>query len=252
MVFMNFESITKDYYSKWLGVPLDTMNSRGVIFIESSERDKLQVGYSRIFNIYAYKTGSLIIISYSKKLTDGIKKIRQEIHCDMSTEEVNNAIQGVFSTPVRSAIKFCYNKIPSNIDTTNVVKLLDTHYPKYQEFYTTQYPDAEVDNWMEDYFYSISKSESAFGVFIDKKLVSVTDAADMPYMEDKVQEIGINTLPEYRGKGYAKAVSLACIKSSIEKGKCPIWSCAKNNVASEKLAYSVGFRKLADVLTIST
>jgi predicted GNAT family acetyltransferase len=74
----------------------------------------------------------------------------------------------------------------------------------------------------------------------------------MPYMEDKVHEIGINTLPEYRGKGYAKAATFACIKACIEKGKCPIWSCGINNVASEKLAYSVGFRKLADVLTIST
>ena len=73
---------------------------------------------------------------------------------------------------------------------------------------------------------------------------------DMPYMQDKVQEIGINTLSEYRCKGYAKSVTLSCIKAIIEKGKCPLWSCSTHNTASERLAYSVGFRKLADVLTL--
>ena len=37
----------------------------------------------------------------------------------------------------------------------------------------------------------------------------------------------------------------------IEKRKVPIWSCSYRNYASQKLAESLGFLKLADVITIT-
>lgn len=59
---------------------------------------------------------------------------------------------------------------------------------------------------------------------------------------------------EYYSKWLGVMPELMCkngVISIIESGKCPLWSCNINNISSEKLAYSVGFRKLADVLTIS-
>ena len=38
-------------------------------------------------------------------------------------------------------------------------------------------------------------------------IVHIPTHLGMPYMADKAQKIGINTLPEYCGKGYASAVS---------------------------------------------
>ena len=41
------------------------------------------------------------------------------------------------------------------------------------------------------------------GYFVNGKIVSVCDAPDMPYMEDKIQHTGICTLEEERREGYA-------------------------------------------------
>lgn len=248
---MNFAKITHEYYSQWLGATPEIMNGSGVIFLESLERDKQQIGYSNIFDIYIYMTDNLIIISYSKRLSDKIKKIKLEIYPGIKTQEMAHIIESIFNTKVKSSIKFCYDNLPDNIDFGDVVNLCDTDYPMYLEFFRTQYPNAKVEGWLEEYFNDMSKKGIVFGIFQNNKLVSATDAPDMPYMDDKVQEIGINTLPEYRCYGYAKLVTLACIKAIIEKEKCPQWSCATSNVASEKLAYGTGFKKLADVLTIS-
>jgi len=247
---VNFTKMTNEYYSKWLGVSPEIINTNGVIFIESSERDKCQAGYSYTFDVYTYITNNLIIVSYTKRLSDKIEKMKQEVHLGMTTEEVTNIMESVFNTNVKKHMKFCYNKPLSNIDTINTVKLFEADYPKYLEFFRTQNPNAKADGWLHKYFNCISRSGLAFGIFENNKLVSATDKPDMPYMANKVQEVGINTLPEYRGKGYSKSAILACIKAIIEEGKCPQWSCATNNTISEKLAYEVGYKKLADVLTI--
>jgi predicted GNAT family acetyltransferase len=88
-------------------------------------------------------------------------------------------------------------------------------------------------------------------MIVDNLVVAATDAPFMPYMENEVQEIGINTLNEYRGKGYAKAVCIAAINSLLKQNICPLWSTMAGNIASERLAYSIGFKKYAEILTVS-
>ncbi len=70
-------------------------------------------------------------------------------------------------------------------------------------------------------------------------------------MPDEVQEIGINTLSDYRGKGYATVLCQSCANEIIKNGKVPQWSTAIDNVVSQKLAERVGFVKLADVITVT-
>lgn len=248
---MNFIKITNEYYSRWFGVAPETFNSKGVIFIASPERDKIQNGYPCIFDIYAYRTQSQIIISYSKRLSDKIEKIKDKIQSGMTVDEVAIIMETGLNTPVGRIIKFFYNEIPDNTENTNAVQLSDNHYYQYHKFFMTQYKSANADGWLEEYFHNINRNGYAFGIFEDNKLICVSDAPSMPYMHDKVQEIGINTLPEYRGKGHAKSVALSCIKAIIASDRCPQWSCAASNIASERLAYSVGFHKFADILTLS-
>lgn len=247
---MNFDKITNEYYSQWLGISHEIINTNSVILTVSPERDKIQIGYSHAFHIYTYITQNQIIISCSKKTLEKVNEIKDQIQPEMTADQVAVIMEVALNVPIGRSIKFCYNQIPSDIDTTNVVQLTDDHYHKYLEFFMTQHRNGSPEGWLEEYFYDISRNGYVFGVFENDKLVSVTDAPDMPYMQDKVQEIGINTLSEYRCKGYAKSVTLSCIKAIIEKGKCPLWSCSTHNTASERLAYSVGFRKLADVLTL--
>jgi RimJ/RimL family protein N-acetyltransferase len=93
----------------------------------------------------------------------------------------------------------------------------------------------------------VSKGYS-WGVYDEHNLVSVTDAPGIPYMSDLIVEPGINTLA--RRKGYAKMACAALIKKLVKDGKVPIWSCGSRNIASAHLAETLGYKKLADVITV--
>jgi predicted GNAT family acetyltransferase len=86
------------------------------------------------------------------------------------------------------------------------------------------------------------------GIILGSKLVSATDAPDM---QESVQEIGINTLKDYRGKGYARAACISLINELLSRNICPLWSTGENNIAPDRLAKSIGFEKLAGILTIN-
>ena len=247
---MNYKKVTNEYYSKWLGINPEMLDSTGVLFVESSERDKRQEGYSKPFGVYTLVIDGLIVVSYSADLSDVIKLARNRFCSRMTSIEVANVIEGVFSAPVTSSIKFYYDSFPVNIDIPDVVKLQESDFPSFLEFYSMRKPNAKDDGWLEECFYVICTNDLVFGVFINERLVSVSEAPVMPYINNWVQEVGINTLTNYRGKGYAKAVTLSCIKSIIDKGKCPMWATLSDNIASEQLAYKVGFRKYAEVITL--
>jgi len=54
-------------------------------------------------------------------------------------------------------------------------------------------------------------------------------------------ELGIETLPGFRGKGCARAACSALIKHCIERGLEPVWSCRLENEGSFRLAKRLGF-----------
>jgi len=62
-------------------------------------------------------------------------------------------------------------------------------------------------------------------------------------------DIGIETLPEYRGKGLALAVCQHLIRRILSEGRRPVWGCHYRNPASENLAYRLGFVKESEAFT---
>lgn len=54
-------------------------------------------------------------------------------------------------------------------------------------------------------------------------------------------EIGIETVEAYRGRGHARVVASALIDACLERGLEPVWACRFENVASYRLALTLGF-----------
>ena len=54
-------------------------------------------------------------------------------------------------------------------------------------------------------------------------------------------ELGIETLPEARGKGFAQHTCAALIDYCLQNGYEPIWACRLDNIGSYKLAQKIGF-----------
>ncbi|MFC2014426.1 GNAT family N-acetyltransferase [Chloroflexota bacterium] len=156
-------------------------------------------------------------------------------------------LKDLFSAKTSLRIRFVFKRQIS-ISTGNVVPLSKDDYHFFLNF-RLSLGQREWDG-MREYF----EANSDMGYFMARMVngipVSMTDPPGMPFIPDMVQEIGINTLPDYRNIGYAKEVVSACISKIIADNKCPMWSCDANNHASERLAYSVGFKKLCDEYSI--
>ncbi|WP_413512283.1 GNAT family N-acetyltransferase [Myroides odoratus] len=74
-----------------------------------------------------------------------------------------------------------------------------------------------------------------YGVFEAGKLVAV--ASMYPWDEEsKIGDVGVLTLPNYRGKGYAKKLIEICSKAALLQGYEPQYRCQLDNLASVRLA----------------
>ncbi|WP_411897870.1 GNAT family N-acetyltransferase [Elizabethkingia occulta] len=87
----------------------------------------------------------------------------------------------------------------------------------------------ELDHWV------------VFGSFEDGKLVSA--ASMYPWGDDvKIADLGVLTLPDYRGKGHARNLVHTICKYTLRQGYEPQYRCQIDNHASVALAVASGLR----------
>ncbi len=248
---MEFLAVTNSYYSKWLGQD-EILNEDfcGIKFIYSEERNVVQYGYGQQFDLYVWCQPHRIIISYGNKVAGKIEIIKDKIQCVKSVDEVKQVLTQIFGISVNHNIKYVYNEKVNNPNLLSR-RLEDNDYTYYEDFFKKCNPGCSNITWLREYFDEMLAEHLCNGIFVNDILVSCTDAPGMPYMQSEVQEVGINTLKEYRGNGYAKDVCIKCIDEIIKINKCPMWSTEITNIPSQKLAQAVGFVKLADILSVT-
>jgi RimJ/RimL family protein N-acetyltransferase len=86
------------------------------------------------------------------------------------------------------------------------------------------------------------------GVTIDGRLLSLAHSSRRT--EDAC-ELGIDTLPEARRKGYALAATIVWAHTVEQEGLIPLYSAHADNTASLRLADAAGYRAFARVATFA-
>ncbi len=81
----------------------------------------------------------------------------------------------------------------------------------------------------------------AYGIVADGKVVSVAWSRCHDFMEEEIADIGVETAPPYRKRGYAKTVVSAVVEHITRKGGEAFYGCDPDNHASVATARSVGF-----------
>lgn len=239
------------YYSKWLGQDEILLRDfRGIKYLYSEKRNSIPFGYGTPFDLYVFCQKERMIISYGDKgreqagiLTDKIKK-------DMSATEVKLVLERIFGQKADHNVKYVFAGSDS-MPVSEAMVLVEEDYGKYESFWRKCHPECQDTVWLKDYFNEMVQEHMCIGVFVDDILVSCTDAPGMPYMENEVQEIGINTLPEYRKQGFAAAACQKCLREILCHGKVPQWSSAMGNQVSRKLAEKVGFVEFGEVVSMT-
>lgn len=240
---------TLAYYSLWIGQEnILLQNKKGIEFLYSEERNKTQQGYGVPFDIYIFKSPERTVISYGSNAKQYISTFADNLDENMTIDEIGNIAERIFHVkPVRN-IKYVYSR-QINLNTS-AVTLTASDFHKYKEFFEKCH-HVTAGDWLYDYFIGMAEKRLCCGFYLDNTLVSCTDAPDMPYMNDKIAEIGVNTLPDFYGKGFATECCKKCISNILENDLCPLWSTSSDNLASQALAEKIGFEKTADVITLT-
>ncbi len=240
---------TLAYYSCWLGKKdIITDSKEEICFLYSECRNETQQGYAAPFDLYVFRSENRIIVSYGRKAKKHVDSLRERIKRICAVDELKQIICNVFEIAPKHNIKYVYAEM-NPIDTCATI-LDKSHFQKFKAFFEECH-NIVAGDWLYEWYLDMIEDKLCCGWMVDDTLVSCTDAPDMPYMQDYVQEIGITTLKLYEGRGYGTQCCLQCISNILKNGKVPIWSTTADNSSSQRLAEKVGFTKLADILTIT-
>jgi hypothetical protein len=103
-----------------------------------------------------------------------------------------------------------------------------------------------LENTILSYWESLEtylRKADGFCIVIDDFIVSWAITA---WVAGNKHEPRIDTIENFRQKGFAKMCTLAIINKYLKKGYIPYWECEKSNTASAKIAENLGFSKLFD------
>lgn len=85
------------------------------------------------------------------------------------------------------------------------------------------------------------------GIVVDGRLLSVAHSSRRTA---EACELGIDTLPQARRRGYALAATVAWSAAIQREGLVPIYSAMAENTASLNLAFAAGYREFARAVTL--
>jgi GNAT superfamily N-acetyltransferase len=244
---LDYEKLTSKYYAQWLGKDQIISNHK-INLLFNPERDNIPKGFSNRMDIFIIIKNGTVNIAYGNRVKPVIQRIKDGL-CETNVEHIKSILETNFSLIVEHSIKYVYKN--EMAVESNAIALTEKHLELFLNFFQKNNPNCEDYSWVDEYFLGLVKKKYCHGVIVGDILVSANDAPDMPFMSDCIQEIGITTLEEYRGKGYARMVCISMIKELLQKNICPMWSTGIGNIVSDKLAHSIGFEKYADVLAIN-
>lgn len=90
----------------------------------------------------------------------------------------------------------------------------------------------ELDHWL------------VFGTFVEGRLAAA--ASMFPWRGTRLADLGVITLPEFRGRGLARATVLAMAAEALAQGYEPQYRCQLDNAPSVALALASGFRRFGE------
>ena len=272
---MDYFSITEQYYSCWIGCGQLTCKPAAgthLNFVYSPQRNQVPPGYNKPFDWYILYQPGHILVSYGDKLHPHLKALQSALRPYLTPDVLSDfpssencptaaltaaALEQAVCRALDGAaylarnIKYVFTGLPQFAPARRARALCAQEFPLYHDFFLRCHPLCKDTDWLETYFLQAVNQKLCWGIFDEGQLVCCSDVPTMPYLADKVQEIGIQTLVGYQRRGYALDVCLACAEQILRLEKCPMWSTSADNIASQRLAKRVGFAPYAQVITVT-
>lgn len=154
----------------------------------------------------------------------------------LSSENTAGITQGIVELNTRVNFKFHlpdYLVIKSNYQPADI-RIVPTHQ---EIFNTLQGSVVPLHFWdtAEDFL----KRGAGFSVYYKDQLASTAYSS---FVHENQFELGIETVEDFRGKGFAFHACMALLDYCQKNNYEPVWACRLENVGSYRLALKLGFK----------
>jgi GNAT superfamily N-acetyltransferase len=141
------------------------------------------------------------------------------------------------SIEVHTRANFSFNPAKYRSFKTTL-KTVDLHVVRTDKELYEKMNGIVVPKYFWDNADDFCKKGVGFSLIVGNKTACTAYSA---YIFENLLELGIETLPEHRGKGFALYTCSALIDYCIENNFEPVWSCRLENKPSYRLAQRLGF-----------
>jgi hypothetical protein len=243
------------FYSDSLNCVMASIKSGEVRIVLSERRLIREEGYGVVFPFFLLHSGCRSVISVRPDLVEPVSEI---VH------DISDALALFKNTDALSIVEFwCKDVICTETAggpkwSHNFVYYVDSEHfrpftiPECRRLNPDDHDLIEEMNQISEFGCPEEsiKDGTAFGVIVDGKLVARSSTTPTPNATAKygLVWISVETLPEYRHRGYAKAVVSGTTETILSRGQIPVSVYATWNKASENTLKSLGYQLYGEVL----
>jgi GNAT superfamily N-acetyltransferase len=247
-----FQEDIDSYFSIYLCYPICKAKLGQVVPVSCERRLQPEIGWGYTVAIWVHITRGKAIISLKPSLFKNLNALfikqpePRQLYTLKWRKKIGSLI-GSNDTGQLVHVLYCRPEKCRLFQIPECRRLLESDIEAYVKMKLNLYPSCEPDCLVRDIQRNILDG-IAFAVFQKGKLVSVSEAPAIGHMQNLVEEVGVDILPEYQGWGYGKAVISAMTKAILHIGRVPLYRCNSRNEASMRLAKEVGYENHSDII----
>ena len=239
------------FFSVYLGSDLSQLSRDQIRVVGSERRYRPEVGYGFTHVLWLLVTDDRCLISTQHEIAQPMVKLVESIH------HLSELCSRQFDADI---LRICLNALPD-------AQLSIGAGPKYiccdEDFKPGTDTNVHLitEDALEKVIATLGDAGLALPYTIQEKTTFVYELDGQPvaccgtlpigHMEDKIGDVGsVFTLPTMRNRGFAQAVVAATTQAVLRSGRVPTYSTWDANIASQRTAMSVGYKKYGWALCV--
>ena len=245
----------KKYFGEYLDTALDTLSGNQVTVLESQRRTKPEKGWGYAVSIWIFVFENKAVISTSPEYYQRLSSIsRKDLGVDtLLNDDLCQELAGRVSSELRVRRHYVYSCSSPRLKIhllSECKRMTGADITEFIRFSQEIYPEIDVECETNDIIRNTNDG-IAYGVFLNGKMVTRSYAPHIAHMQDRVEEIGVDTHHDFRNKGYGKSALAGTTGAVLNINRVPIYRVSRNNIASQRIVESVGYFKIADSIEIT-
>lgn len=237
------------YFATYLDTSLSDLDPGELRVVSSSRRTRSEVGWGYTFSIWAFLLEDRGVVSVDPALEAQVSRAVAHLRPGALTPiEIQSVLSAACPSRLKGAtavILTCNRACLRVHDCLSCRCIEEGDIEAYIQLKQSLWPELDADCERNDIRRNIA-DRIAYGVFENGMMVSASSAPRVAQMQERVEEVGVDTHPSYRRRGYGRSVVSHMTEAIPTLGRVPIYRCSTSNQASLRVAEACGYRKLAD------